>query len=93
MLHSDVLFYIRRVIERKQTLILFKSAFTPKSHQVLPSPHILYYGIVVKNKAPYGVNLPYVKGQPFLNRTCKCRSQKFVVFYCFQSVMTRIGAF
>lgn len=52
---------------RKQTLILFKKCIYPKE----PSspPRILYYGIVT-NKAPYGVNLPYVKGQPFLNQTC-----------------------
>ncbi len=52
---------------RKQTLILFKKCVYPKEP---PSPpRILYYGIIT-NKAPYGVNLPYVKGQPFLNQMC-----------------------
>lgn len=37
-------------------------------------PYTLYYG----NKAPYGVNLPYVKGQPFLSQKCMYRSQKWV---------------
>lgn len=75
---------------RKQTLILFKKCVYPKEP---PSPpRILYYGIIT-NKAPYGVNLPYVKGQPFLNQMCLCRSQKCVVFECFQSAMTSVGAF
>lgn len=46
--------------------MLFKKCIYPKEPSSTP-PHILYYGIV-KNKAPYGVNLPYVKGQASIGR-------------------------